>query len=308
MPTAKKNEVTTETERPTLPVTDDGEFAMLMDTAKFEHTWRIAEGFSRSTMVPESFQKQPANCFVALQMALRLGVDPFMFLQSCYIVHGKPGIEAKLAIALANKSGLFTGPITYKLEGEKMNRSCTAEAIIKVTGELVSATCTMQIAKDEGWIDKKGSKWKTMPDLMLQYRSAMFLLRLHCPEVLLGCQSREELEDLPPETVEATEVRRLSDLTEQVQQEMQGNEQPHIDEADFQEMLGRYKLDLVGALSTQACLSFYDEFSRYLEERMADDKGLLQETLAEAKQLCDKRCLELVEQDEADEKTQGELV
>jgi hypothetical protein len=51
------------------------------------------------------------------------------------------------------------------------------------------------MAKAEGWSTKNGSKWKTMPDLMLRYRSATFLIRCTAPEIGLGLQTAEEIHD-----------------------------------------------------------------------------------------------------------------
>ena len=85
----------------TVRVEDSSEFSMLLDSAEFEHAWRVATLYSQSTLVPESFRNNPANCFIGLQMAIRCGVDPFAFLQKCYVIHGKPAIETQLAIALA---------------------------------------------------------------------------------------------------------------------------------------------------------------------------------------------------------------
>jgi len=57
------------------------------------------------------------------------------------------------------------------------------------------------MAVDEGWYNRKGSKWKTMPDLMLRYRSASFLGKLYAPECLMGMQTVEELHDISPRQV-----------------------------------------------------------------------------------------------------------
>jgi hypothetical protein len=54
------------------------------------------------------------------------------------------------------------------------------------------------MAKAEGWLDKAGSKWKTMPELMLKYRAAAFFGRLYAPEVLMGMQTSEEVIDITP--------------------------------------------------------------------------------------------------------------
>ncbi len=84
-------------------VVDDSEFSNWLDTARFEHIWRMAKVFSETSMVPSVFQKKPADCMVAIQMALRCGIDPMMFLQNSYVISGKPSIETKLAIAMLLK-------------------------------------------------------------------------------------------------------------------------------------------------------------------------------------------------------------
>jgi hypothetical protein len=52
------------------------------------------------------------------------------------------------------------------------------------------------MAKAEGWFAKNGSKWKTMPELMLRYRAAAFFGRLYAPDVLNGMHATEEAEDI----------------------------------------------------------------------------------------------------------------
>ena len=61
----------------------------------------------------------------------------------------------------------------------------------------------MQLALDEGWIQKKGSKWRTMPEVMLRYRAASLFGKLYAPELLMGLQSKDEIEDIAGEVVEA---------------------------------------------------------------------------------------------------------
>ena len=54
----------------------------------------------------------------------------------------------------------------------------------------------MEMAKKEGWFDKSGSKWKTMPNQMLRYRAAAFWQRVYCPEISMGLMTAEEAEDI----------------------------------------------------------------------------------------------------------------
>ena len=78
-----------------------------------------------------------------------------------------------------------------------MQRTCIASAIEKATGEVLEGPeVSMAMAKAEGWLGKNGSKWQTMPELMLRYRSAAFYGRLYAPEMLLGMQAAEEVADI----------------------------------------------------------------------------------------------------------------
>ena len=54
----------------------------------------------------------------------------------------------------------------------------------------------MNMANDEGWTSKNGSKWKTMPDVMIQYRAASFFGRMNCPDMIMGICSQEEVLDM----------------------------------------------------------------------------------------------------------------
>jgi hypothetical protein len=88
---------------------------------------------------------------------------------------------------------------------------------------------TMQMAKDEGWLDKNGSKWKTMPEVMLRYRAASFFGRLNCPDMIMGIYSADEVVELGPDAY------REIDPAEKVQQEIQekANQEPvdiHVDQ------------------------------------------------------------------------------
>ena len=53
----------------------------------------------------------------------------------------------------------------------------------------------MNMAKAEGWSTKSGSKWITMPGLMLRYRAAAFMIRVTAPEISLGLPTSEEIHD-----------------------------------------------------------------------------------------------------------------
>lgn len=172
--------------------------SLFFDVPLFVHAQRVCQMLITSTMVPDHFRGPDnlGNCMIALNYAHRVGIDPFMAMQKMYIIHGKPGVETQLQIALLNASGRFS-PLKYKLTGEGMEMKCVAYATELQSKEVIEGPeVSMALAKREGWYDKKGSKWKTMPEMMLHYRAAAFFIRVHSPETTLGVLTPEELHDM----------------------------------------------------------------------------------------------------------------
>src|SRR5579859_7901790 len=164
----------------------------------FELIWRVAKMFASSSIVPERFQNNPANCAIAVEMAQRLGASPLMVMQNLYIVYGNPGWAAKFLIASFNQSGRYTS-IRFAFEGtrEKDDWGCRAWAIEKSTNErLEGPLINISLSKAEGWYGRKDSKWKTMPEQMLRYRSAAWFINTVAPEISMGIRTTDELADI----------------------------------------------------------------------------------------------------------------
>jgi hypothetical protein len=171
--------------------------AMLMDPTQSSQAFKVAGFLSNSTIIPKDFQKQPANVFIALHLAHRLKMDPIMAMQKMYVVHGRPSFEAQFQIALVNASGRFKTPLKWKEVGKRGADDWGMIAYaVRQNGETCEGPAvTIALAKAEGWFGKDGSKWKSSPELMLHYRSASWFARVHCPDVILGMPTRDELEE-----------------------------------------------------------------------------------------------------------------
>lgn len=161
---------------------------------------RVASMFCKSDLVPKQFHgaENLSNAIIAVDMAMRLNMSPLMVMQNLYIVYNKPGWSSQFLIATFNKLGKYSS-IQYKMIGEKGKDSwgCYAYAKEKDTGnEIRGAEVTIEMSKKEGWYNKTGSKWQTMPEVMLQYRSAAFLIRTHAPEISMGIPTQEEVFDM----------------------------------------------------------------------------------------------------------------
>ena len=164
--------------------------------AKFELTQRTAQMYSASSMVPKDYQGNIANCAIAINISERLRADVFAVMQSMHVIHGRPSWASTFLIAMVNASGRFS-PLKFHLKGEGESMECYASATDLSTGESVDGpSVSMKMAKAEGWVSKAGSKWKTMPEVMIRYRAASFFAKLYAPDITLGMQTKEEAEDL----------------------------------------------------------------------------------------------------------------
>ena len=172
---------------------------ILLCPQRFEMLQRAANLFAQSKLVPEHFRGNVGGCFIVIQIAMGMKIDPFMLMQKTYVIGGKLGIEAQVAVALANQRGIFKFPLQYDFEEDVKNPerpiACTCTGILKVNDAKISERLTWREVQAEGWDKKGGSKWTTIPRRMFKYRTALWLIRTYAPELLMGLSSVDELED-----------------------------------------------------------------------------------------------------------------
>ena len=183
------NEV--ETKKDKIIVPDMG--GIYSSTELFTGSLKLANSFSRSPLVPKEFQNNDGSCLIAIDMAARCKMSPLMVMQNIYIVYNKPSWSSKFIIALINQSKRYATPLQFKFNKEKT--SCYAWAKTFDNEVVEGPVITLDMAKKEGWYDKSGSKWKTMPELMLRYRAASFFGNTNCSDLLMGIPSADEVLD-----------------------------------------------------------------------------------------------------------------
>lgn len=146
--------------------------------------WKAAQRLSETQLVPAQFYQKPADCFIALEMAARLGDSPIVILQNVNIIKGKPSLSAAYSTHRLNKSGLIEGSLKFRSAGSGKDLSVTAYCIRADDGEALECTATMEMARLEGWTSN--GKYKSMPEHMLRYRAATLLIRAFFPSVIYG--------------------------------------------------------------------------------------------------------------------------
>lgn len=196
--------------------------------------FKQAQFYAASTIVPREYQNNPSNCFIAIEMANRMGANPFQIMQSLNIIQGRPSWSSSFIIATINQCGRFKTQLNYKMTGSWANKDlkCVAYATSNDGTVCESIPVTYQMAEAEGWINKNGSKWKTMPELMARYRAASFFGKQFCPDLLLGLMTTEEQRDIidvDPDTVVSKEVANKSvDDVKKHQEEANASIKPNV--------------------------------------------------------------------------------
>lgn len=184
---------------------------------KFNLAVRMAGALAKSTIVPKEFQGNPNNAIIAIELASRLRTSPLMVMQHLYIVYGRPSWSAQYVIAMINGSGKYDMELQFEektdTKGNPYSCMCwTEKGGRKVTGPNV----TMDLATAEGWVNKNGSKWQTMPQIMLRYRAASFFGRMNCPDLMMGMYTKEE-------QYEMGEDEYMENVAVQVQEEIEAH-------------------------------------------------------------------------------------
>lgn len=185
---------------------------------------RVATAIAKSTLVPQEYRGNVSNCLIAMNLANRMNSDVFMIMQNLDIIQGRPSFSSKFLIALVNSSRQYE-KLKWKWEdlGVKKNiqfvkyyrknnngnkepvwdtidqihdYKCYAYTKETESGEVLEGPpITIETAIHEGWYTKSGSKWKTMPFLMLQYRAAAFWTKMYAPELTMGMSASDEIQD-----------------------------------------------------------------------------------------------------------------
>ena len=215
--------MTTEVARP-----DERYVSIFEDPGRFGAQMKVAEMLSRTAFVPKAFQGKPEDCLVALDMAGRLELNPLAVFPDIYVIDGRSSFSSKFLIALVNRSGRFsriqfdcgtdgTAEVTYgaweygsktpkKTRVVVPNVYAVASFSDLTTGERYeSPRVDMAFADRNGWVEKPGSKWQTMPEIMTRYRAASILIKSVCPEIVMGLEFADDLldarEDVPARQV-----------------------------------------------------------------------------------------------------------
>lgn len=143
--------------------------------------------------IPKHLRENIGACIAVLDLATRWGFSPYQVARLCYEINGIMAFESQLVHAVVEKFA----PLKYRLrptyEGEADNgtRTCTIKGHFR--GEMDPLEYTTPLI---GKINPKNSPlWKSDPDQQLFYFATNRWARRYCPDILLGINTRDEIED-----------------------------------------------------------------------------------------------------------------
>lgn len=177
---------------------------ILSDFTAFENAQRIGKVLCQSGIIPQAYQNNLPNVIVALEIASRNKLSPIVVMQNLNVIKGRPTWSSKYIIAALTTSRVdnlhyeMSSNGTVSIGGFNSketieNLCCRAIANDKKTGEeRVGPWVSMKMAVAEGWYNKDGSKWKTMPEVMIRYRAATFFASIYYPELAIGIEEEDD--------------------------------------------------------------------------------------------------------------------
>jgi hypothetical protein len=176
-------------------VEDDSPLAYIMDTAKFEHCYRIAEAMSRASLIPQHLkggtkEETAANCFLVVNQALRWHMDPFLIAPETYAIQGKLGYQGKLVAAVINTRAGLAEKLRYDFSGEKGTDSFTVTVSGRFEGEAEPRTVSVSV----GQAKTQNQMWTKDPEQKLVYTGSIRWARRHKPEIIMGVVTDEDLD------------------------------------------------------------------------------------------------------------------
>lgn len=128
-----------------------------------------------------------ANATAAVLQGITLGLDPMTALQQIYIVNGRPGMYAKMMVALVQSHG-------HEVWDEDVSDT---RAVVagrrKGTDHIVRITITMDQARKAGWT--RNDAYTKTPQDMLWSRAAGRVCDRIASDVLKGVASVEQVQD-----------------------------------------------------------------------------------------------------------------
>lgn len=147
---------------------------------------------SAEGMIPRGLINQPGKILAAILAGRELGVGPMASLRSFHVVEGKPVADYSFWISRMKAAG-------YKIEWPECGSEKVTLRLTGPDGAVHVETWDKDRAMRAGLWNGKDN-WKKYPQTMLQARCVATAGRSFAAEVMSGCYTPDEAEEMKPAT------------------------------------------------------------------------------------------------------------
>lgn len=206
-----------------------GGTALILDPTHFRQMMDVATIMSKGVAtVPKHLRGNQGDCLAVVMQATQWGMNPFAVAQKTHLVSGTLGYEAQLVNAVVNTMAPTKDRINYEWFGDwtkvmgKFEERESKSKKDEDTGKPLKYRVPAWTIKDEAdlgikvWATMKGEDkpreltlllvqcrvrnsplWADDPRQQIAYLAVKRWTRLHCPDVLLGVYTPDEIDSTP---------------------------------------------------------------------------------------------------------------
>ena len=190
---------------------------VLGDLAGLERIERFAELMAGSKVsIPAELQNNPGDCLAICLQAAAWQMNPFAVAQKTHIIKGKIGYEAQLVNAVITRWAPIQGRLqfvysdgwerilgkTHTKQGKSGDYLAPAWTSKDEEGLWCEVSATLhneqqprvlRVMMNQAW-PRQSTNWASDPKQQLAYTAVKRWSRLHCPDVILGIYTPDELD------------------------------------------------------------------------------------------------------------------
>lgn len=162
---------------------------LMVNATDLNAMMHYANMLAKSTLIPVSYQNNPANLLVALSMGRELKIPPMQAINGINVINGKASVSPQLMLAIIYNrvpNAIIDVRIdhTAKTVVVRMSRD-------KDDKQVSESVWTMERAKLMGLANK--DNWLKQPVTMLKWRAVAEVARERFPDVIMGLYTTEEM-------------------------------------------------------------------------------------------------------------------
>lgn len=176
---------------------------IMMDDRTFERMVKYADMMASGTVTtPKHLQGKPGDCFAVVTQSMLWGFHPHAVAQKTHLVNGNLGYEAQLVVAVLQSSGSIVGSPNYEYRSDGEALECRVGCILRGQRDVTWGEWLVL----KSVTTRNSPLWKTNPKQQFGYLQAKNWARAYCPGAILGVNTPDELEALPPRDMGNAEV------------------------------------------------------------------------------------------------------